>query len=55
MAKRKTKSKKRFDVRKCNGIFYKDVLWSFDEPADFLEAFEGFKLWIEVDANNVTR
>lgn len=55
MAKGKTKSKKKFDVKKCNGILYKDILWSYNDPAEFVEAFEGFKLWIEVDANNATR
>lgn len=50
MAKNKKKSKKT-KIEHCNGIYYNGIIWYYDDPADFVEAYEGFKLWAEVEAS----
>lgn len=47
MSKRVSKTVK----SKVNGIVIDNVLFYYDKPNDFLEAWPGFKLWLEVRKN----
>lgn len=35
--------------KEVKGFFWKGAIWYFDKTEDFINAFPGFKLWIEVD------
>ena len=36
---------------KVNGIVVDNILFYYDNPNDFLEAWPGFKLWLELKRN----
>lgn len=41
--------KTKIELKKARGVFYKNVLWYYDDPSDFIEAWPGIKMWIEVE------
>lgn len=50
MAKdKKVKNASKIELKNAKGVFYKGVLWYYDTNADFLEAWPGFKLWMETE------
>lgn len=50
MAKgKKIKNTSKVELKNAKGVFYKGILWYYDTSADFLEAWPGFKLWIETE------
>ena len=53
MAKRKSKVKKeKFSINNCRGVKIGDVIFYYDTNTDFVEAWPGIKMWLEVAANN---
>lgn len=50
MAKgKKVKNTSKIDLKNAKGVFYKGVLCYYDTSTDFLEAWPGFRLWIETE------
>ena len=53
MAKRKSNiKKKKLSINNCNGVIVGDVIFYYDSNADFVEAWPGIKLWLDVAASN---
>lgn len=53
MVKRKSNVKKgKLSVNNCREVKIGDVIFYYDTNADFVEAWPGIKMWLEVVANN---
>lgn len=50
--KKKLNVENKLRVKNVRGIEIDGVIFSYDTPAEFLEAWPGIKMWLDVEARN---